>query len=68
MQPRSSLSVPPAQPSLMLRLICWFETMVIQVLLTLTLWPLKLIYHRPSEAWWVWDTNRKLCMIDERFC
>ena len=51
-----------------MRLICWLETVLIQFLLTLTLWPLKLIYHRPMEAWWVWDTNRKLCMLNQRFC
>ena len=50
------------------RLICWLETLLIQMLLSLTLWPLKLIYNRPMEAWWVWDTNRKLCMLDQRFC
>ena len=50
------------------RLICWLEKLLIQMLLTLTLWPLKLIYNRPMEAWWVWDTNRKLCMLDQRFC
>ena len=50
------------------RLICWLETVLIQFLLGLTLWPLKLIYHRPMEAWWVWDTNRKLCNLDQRFC
>ena len=50
------------------RLICWLETVFIQVLLTLTLWPLKLIYNRPMEPWWVWDTNRKLCNLDQRFC
>ena len=50
------------------RLICWLETVLIQVLLSLTLWPLKLIYSRPIEAWWVWDTNRKLCNLDQRFC
>ena len=49
-------------------LICWLETVFIQVLLTLTLWPLKLIYNRPMEPWWVWDTNRKLCNLDQRFC
>ena len=29
------------------RLICWLEKLLIQMLLTLTLWPLKLIYNRP---------------------
>ena len=51
-----------------MRLICWLETVLIQILLTITLWPLKLIYNRPLETWWVWDTNRKLCMMDQRFC
>jgi len=68
MQPRSSPTVANARPSLVMRLICWLETVLIQVLLTLTLWPLKLIYHRPEDAWWVWQTNRKLCMLDQRFC
>ena len=54
--------------SLVIRLVCWLETVLIQILLTFTLWPLKLIYNRPMEAWWIWDTNRKLCMIDQRFC
>ena len=68
MQPRSSPNVADARPSLVMRLICWLETVLIQVLLTLTLWPPKLIYHRPADAWWVWQTNRKLCMLDQRFC
>jgi len=54
--------------SLITQLVCWLETVLIQILLTLTLWPLKLVYNRPMEAWWVWDTNRKLCMLDQRFC
>ena len=50
------------------RLICWLETVLIQVLLSLALWPLKLIYHRPIEPWRIWDTNKKLCNLDQRFC
>ena len=57
-----------AAPGLGIRLACWLETALIQTLLTLVLWPLKLIYNRPMEPWWVWDTNRKLCNLDQRFC
>ena len=68
MKSRISTTELKSQTSHVERLICWLETVLIQFLLTLTLWPLKLIYNRPMEAWWVWDTNRKLCMLDQRFC
>ena len=68
MKSRISTTELKSQTSHVKRLICWLETVLIQFLLTLTLWPLKLIYHRPMEAWWVWDTNRKLCMLNQRFC
>ena len=68
MQSRIAATDRRAQMSHGMRLICWLETVLIQILLTITLWPLKLIYNRPLETWWVWDTNRKLCMMDQRFC
>ena len=68
MQSRISTTELKSRTSHLERLICWLETVLIQVLLNLTLWPLKLIYNRPTEPWWVWDTNRKLCNLDQRFC
>ena len=68
MKSRISTTELKSRTSHLERLICWLETVLIQVLLNLTLWPLKLIYNRPTEPWWVWDTNRKLCNLDQCFC
>ena len=58
-----------AEPiSLAMRLSCWLESALIQTLLTLVLWPLKLIYRRPQETWRAWHANQKLCSLDRRFC
>ena len=57
-----------AAPGLGIRLACWLETALIQTLLTLVLWPLKLIYRRPQETWRAWFANQKLCSLDDRFC
>ena len=48
----------------------WLEMILMQVLLTLTLWPLKLMYQRPKpdESWPAWQANQRLCRIDRRYC
>tara|TARA_B100001121_G_C18460945_1_gene513263 strand:+ start:449 stop:661 length:213 start_codon:yes stop_codon:yes gene_type:complete len=48
----------------------WIEMIFMQMLLTLTLWPLKLIYKRPrpDESWAAWHANQRLCRIDRRYC
>ena len=51
-----------------MRLACCLEATLIQALLTLVLWPLKLMYRRPQETWRAWFANQKLCSIDQRFC
>ena len=48
----------------------WMEMIFMQMLLTLTLWPLKLMYKRPrpDESWPAWQANQRLCRIDRRYC
>ena len=51
-----------------LRIAGWLEAALVQTLLNLALWPLKLIYRRPQETWPAWFANQKLCAVDRRFC
>lgn len=53
-----------------IHLLEWLEMFCMQILLTLALWPLKLIYKRPrpDETWPAWQANQKLCRIDRRYC
>ncbi|KZR88444.1 hypothetical protein [Synechococcus sp. MIT S9508] len=48
----------------------WLEKICMQMLLTLALWPLKLMYKRPrpEESWPAWQANQKLCRADQRYC
>ncbi len=48
----------------------WIEMIFMKTLLTLTLWPLKLMYRRPrpDESWPAWQANQRLCRIDRRYC
>ena len=64
----TSTPVPAAPAGFGMRLACWLEATLIQALLTLVLWPLKLMYRRPQETWRAWFANQKLCSIDQRFC
>ena len=59
---------PALRPTPWLDLSSWLEKAVMQVMLGLVLWPLKLIYRRPQETWRAWFANQKLCSIDDRFC
>ncbi len=56
--------------SVLIHLSEWLEMICMQTLLTLALWPLKLMYKRPrpDETWPAWHANQKLCRIDQRFC
>lgn len=53
-----------------IRCIAWVEKLIMQILLTLTLWPLRLIYRRPKpdESWPAWQANQRLCRADQRYC
>ena len=69
------LSLPPRStsahsqgPRLWLRLSAWLEAALVQLMLALVLWPLKVIYRRPQETWPAWFANQKLCALDRRFC
>ena len=64
----TSMPDPAAPAGFGMRLACWLEATLIQALLTLVLWPLKLMYRRPQETWRAWFANQKLCSIDQRFC
>ncbi|WP_413325986.1 hypothetical protein [Synechococcus sp. MIT S9503] len=48
----------------------WLEMVLMQMLLSLTLWPLILMYKRPKpdESWPAWQANQRLCRIDRRYC
>ncbi len=48
----------------------WLERICMQTLLTLALWPLKLMYKRPKldESWPAWQANQQLCRVDRRYC
>ena len=48
----------------------WLEMVCMQTMLTLALWPLKLMYRRPKpdESWPAWQANQLLCRADRRYC
>ena len=66
--PQSRPAGGEAPSSPWLRIACWLEAALVQTLLNLALWPLKLIYRRPQETWPAWFANQKLCAVDRRFC
>lgn len=67
-EPLQAPDAPELHPARWLELSSWLEQALMQVMLGLVLWPLKLIYRRPQETWRAWFANQKLCSLDRRFC
>ena len=54
--------------SLVLGMSFWLERLLINVVLSLILWPIKLIYRSPEPTWNAWFANEYLCQLDGRYC